>query len=139
MSWHDLQERLETFRGRTLLDEWLNACYPLWYLSRLVITSTKQSADLHYPARHVPACAVIATFAWCSWLNVRALLYGGLIEGMPRVDKLFDHVKRKWDPPSSVPDRHLDTAIDTGLSRHEVKARRRIYVSTISCLSRPAV
>ena len=123
LPWRALAERVQDLYERTCPIFWLQICYPFYYLARLALTEAKGVENA--PTICVTRWAVSATCFWILWLQVRHLQ--PLAKVWQLLEKVLDLPRGRNSVTLVVPEHHLDTPLDIGLSRDEVLRRRKIY------------
>lgn len=109
-------------------DEWFQIAYSFYYLGRLALAEAHESlttSPTQDSKRYVVPCAITALWLWFQWVRFRANI-------LPLIVKSPVWTYIRWEGIETeaedlVPDHHLGTIPDVGLSHQEASARLSIY------------
>ena len=129
---HALKRGYEIYSPHT----WLQIYYPMYYLIR-VAKRDRQADKTTLRTETGLTIAVGCLLFWVLFIHVRFLLRDPMkrqredsnaidenLENEPLADSTSEN---RVGLGTQIPERHLDTALDIGLSHHEVRSRQKLY------------
>lgn len=116
---------------------WLQIYYPLYYLDKAIKHDIYPLENQRKVVRLAVPGAIAYIIVWILWTNLRFILRDLFIRQNPQEDQASrqsdqnddDYPTYKLSFDTRVPDQHLQTDTNCGLSQNEVKKRREIYGS----------
>ena len=121
-------------------DSWLQVCYPLFYLAKATSKDRERRNGQKGRAQGVEMAipiAIMCLLSWILWMNGRFVLQD-LFTKKDEDESPLSEIEKKAEEENTegesslrsgamITERHLNTALETGLSQNEVSERQEIY------------